>query len=185
MHGATLSQAFENVTNFDPIPKLPKNSKPVINNDSSQSFISNANAYDLNGLIDKENVLLQQGLADIDTLKQWYASQLKENRMKQSNVQQLKRQNLFSMDKMLTDLKSLNDLNTSLRQFLDRDKDENRENGNSHAENSRSDVLSFAGALNSVQSPPLPSYKDYVESFELNKTDVDIDQYLKVTSFLL
>lgn len=178
MHGATLSQAFENAVNLDPIPKLPKNHKPVINNDSGQSFISNANAYDLNGLIDKENVLLQQGLADIDTLKEWYANQLKENRMKQSNVQQLKRQNLFSMDKMLTDLKSLNDLNMSLRQFLDKDKDENRDAGNGHAENS------LAGALNNIQSPPLPSYKDYVESFELNKTDVDIDQYLKVNIVL-
>ena len=140
------------------------------------SFISNANAYDLNGLIDKENTLLQRGLADIDTLKDWYVNQLTENRMKQANVQQLKRQNLFSMDKMLTDLKSLNDLNAALRLFLDRDKEESRGSNGGEA---RGDVLSFAGALN-VQAP-LPTYKDYVESFDLNKNEVDVDQYLKVT----
>ena len=80
------------------------------------------------------------------------------------------------MDKMLTDLKSLNDLNAALRLFLDRDKEESRGSNGGEA---RSDVLSFAGALN-VQAP-LPTYQDYVESFDLNKNEVDVDQYLKVT----
>lgn len=174
MNGATLSQAFENITNFDP----PKNSNlthnKLIKNDNA-NFINNANSFDLTSLIDKESSLLQQGLNDIDIIKQWFTNQLIENRSKQSNIQQLKRQNLFSIDKMLIDLKNLNDLNTVFEQFLIQKEEKNESFENSVRKE----------ALNSTpqqQYPPLPTYKDYVENFDLNKTDTDIDVYLKVSS---
>lgn len=181
MNGATLSQAFENVTNFDLNQKLAKTNqtsinKPVVVN---ENFLNNANSYDLCGLIDKENALLQQGLADIEGIKQWYSNQLRENRQKQSNIQQLKRQNLFSIDKMLTDLKNLNDLNTVFNQFLSQNKEK---------ETSFDSIIekkeNISNGASGVQAP-LPTYKDYVETFELNKTDNDIDQYLKVRIFLV
>ena len=186
MNGATLSQAFENVTNFDLNQKLQKTThvvnpnKPIVINqqNDSSNFMNNANSYDLNGLIDKEYSLLQQGLNDIEAIKQWYSNQVRENRMKQSNIQQLKRQNLFSIDKMLIDLRNLNDLNTVFGQFLSQNKEktENRENANGE----KGDMFSHSGAV-TIQAP-LPTYQDYVENFDLNKTDTDIDQYLKVIS---
>ncbi len=185
MNGATLSQAFENVTDtFDATQKLSKDihtsiNKPLVISEDS-NFISNANSFDLGGLIDKENFLLQQGLSDIEQIRQWYSSQLRDNRQKHANIKQLKRQNLFSIDKMLIDLKSLNDLNSVLCQFLSQNKerDYSSETGKNENMSLNSGSNSFLGS--SANQAPLPTYKDYVESFDLNKTDSDIDQYLKV-----
>jgi len=180
-NGATLSQAFENVTNTFENTKLSKdfhtsNNKPMIS--ENLNFINNANSFDLGGLIDKENFLLQQGLADIEQIKQWYSSQLRDNRQKHANIKQLKRQNLFSIDKMLTDLKSLNDLNSVLSQFLSLNKERDITGDADKKENFT--VRNTSYLSNSDIQAPLPTYKDYVESFELNKTDSEIDQYLKV-----
>lgn len=146
----TLSQAFE-ATNLEP------------NN-------NNANSFDLHSLIEKENVLLKQGLDNIDNLKQWFTNQLIENKLKQTNANKLKYQNLFSIDKMLIELKQLNDLNQTFTHFL-------KKNSN----NSNSKCL--------IEQQP-PSYKDYVEQFALMnsvnsinsvgaKFDVELEKYLK------
>ena len=122
MHATTLSQAFEAVNSLKINPNQAKKviSNETINNKINENnlILNNANSCDLNILIDKENYLLEQGLANIELIKSWYQGQLKENKLKQANVQKLKHQNLFSIDKMLTDLKQLNDLNETFSNFL-------------------------------------------------------------------
>lgn len=144
----TLSQAFE-----------------TPNNTSSQS---NANSLDLNSLIDKENLLLKQGLDSIDCIKQWFTNQLIENKVKQTNFNKLKYQNLFSIDKILIDLKQLNDLNLILNDFLLKKKI-NMEN------------LKQEDSTSDFSLPEPPSYKDYLDQFGLQnfKHDLDLDKFLK------
>lgn len=132
----------------------------------SQAFETHAqnsslNSMDLNTLIEKENFLLRQGLDSIDSLKQWYTTQLIENKIKQNNLGKLKYQNLLSIDRLLIDLKQLNDFNFNLNDFLVKKK----------IGNSSSDV-------NSIEPP---SYQDYVQQFGLQglKRDIDFDNYLK------
>lgn len=139
--GHTLSQAFE---------------------PHAQNSLPNANSLDLNSLIDKENLLLRQGLDSLDHLKQWYTTQLMENKIKQTNMNKLKYQNLFSIDKLLTDLKQLNDLNSILNDFLMQKKIE-------------PEFKEFN------RTPDPPSYQDYLEQFGLQcvKRDNDLDKYLK------
>ena len=145
--GTTLSQAFD-----------------------SQNYInsqSNANSLDLNSLIDKENYLLRQGLDSIDCIKQWFTNQLVENKVKQTNFNKLKYQNLFSIDKLLIDLKQLNDLNLILNDFLIKKK--------LNMENSKKEETP------EFSLPDPPSYQDYVEQFGLQngKQDLDLDKFLK------
>ncbi|CAF0807807.1 unnamed protein product [Brachionus calyciflorus] len=142
--GTTLSQAFEN--------------------HNYQNSQSNANSLDLNSLIDKENFLLKQGLDSIDSIKQWFTNQLIENKVKQANFSKLKYQNLFSIDKLLIDLKQLNDLNLILNEFLIKKK--------LNMENIKQDDKS------EFLLPEPPSYHDYVEQFSA-KQDFDLDVYLK------
>lgn len=136
-NGLTLSQAFE----------------PHAQN-------SSLNSMDLNSLIEKENYLLRQGLDSIDSLKQWYTTQLIENKIKQNNLNKLKYQNLLSIDRLLIDLKQLNDFNLTLNDFMVKKKIENS---------------------NSDNSTEPPSYQDYVQQFGLQglRRDIDFDNYLK------
>ncbi|CAF0917810.1 unnamed protein product [Brachionus calyciflorus] len=137
----TLSQAFETP--------------------NSTTSTQNANSLDLNSLIEKENYLLRQGLDSLDSLKQWFTTQLVENKIKQTNLNKLKYQNLFSIDKLLIDLKQLNDLNIVLNDFLI------KKNSDIKEEN-------FA-------SRDPPSYQEYLEQFGIQsiKRDIDLDKYLK------
>lgn len=137
-NGHTLSQAFE----------------PHAQN-------SSLNSMDLNSLIEKENYLLRQGLDSIDSLKQWYTAQLIENKIKQNNLNKLKYQNLFSIDKLLIDLKHLNDFNLTLSDFLVKKK----------IESTKSESCADVG----------PTYEDYMQQFgSLGlKRDIDLDNYLK------
>ena len=133
VHATTLSQAFdtatqsvniklnqmskENATNSS-LPMQMTNSLNAPKSDQSSLIMNNANSCDFNILIDKENYLLEQGLANMELIKQWYLNQLRENKLKQANIQKLKHQNLFGIDKMITDLKQLNDLNEVFNTFL-------------------------------------------------------------------
>ncbi|RNA13522.1 hypothetical protein BpHYR1_019831 [Brachionus plicatilis] len=121
---------------------------------------SSLNTLDLISLIDKENYLLRQGLDSIDSLKQWYTTQLIENKIKQNNLNKLKYQNLFSIDKLLIDLRQLNDFNLALSDFLVKKK-----------------IESSSG--DSFSEPP--NYEDYMQQFGIHglKRDIDLDNYLK------
>ena len=189
INGATLSQAFENTSSLDlsqsgALTKLPKHMTTTINKPvyiGETNFVNNANSFDLTSLIGKENHLLQQGLNDIETIKQWFMNQLKENRSKQANIQKLKHQNLFSIDKMLIDLKHLNDLNATFKEFLTNN---NKEKDDGLSKQSKQtgfvNYKENQQATQQQQQPlPLPTYKDYVEQFDLNKTDLEMDVYLK------
>ncbi|RNA21322.1 hypothetical protein BpHYR1_028633 [Brachionus plicatilis] len=144
--GTTLSQAFESHTNS-----------------TSQS---NANSLDLNSLIDKENYLLKQGLDSIDCIRKWLTNQLIDNKVKQTNLSKLKYQNLYSIDKLLIDLKQLSDLNLYLNDFLFRKK------------------ISMEKSVKKEDEfclPDPPSYQDYLEQFgfQNSKQELDLDKFLK------
>jgi len=218
--GATLSQAFENVTNKSKnINNLNNNIKTLNESNTMKksddnfntSLLKNANSLDLGNLIEKEQFLLKQGLNDLDLIKQWYGMQLKENKLKQQNVHKLKHQNLFSIDKMLIDLKHLNDMNSNLRAFLTNTivssttsgpaeqevenlemdlstATSNSSSTHSQKENFFMNQQTLAAAASAAEAaisntsqvqPSLPSYQEYLEQFELNKTDTELDVYLK------
>jgi len=233
LNGATLSQAFENVTNFDINNKqinknitittaaTTPNSNNKLNNVNKSfdtTLLKNANSCDLGNLIDKEQFLLKQGLNDLDSIRHWYSLQLKENKLKQQNTHKLKHQNLFSIDKMLTDLKQLNDLNSTMRHFimntnmnangggeqadfenlemdLSTTTTSNSSSSNSQKENFFMNQQTLAAAASAAAAaistttssspmqsslPALPTYKDYLDQFDLNKTDSsELDNYLK------
>lgn len=142
----TLSQAFENQTNS-----------------TSQS---SANSLDLNSLIDKESYLLKQGLESIDCIRKWFTNQIIDNKVKQTNLSKLKYQNLYSIDKLLIDLKQLSELNLYLNDFLLKKKI-SLEKGDK-----KDDDFCL---------PDPPSYQDYLEQFgfQNSKSDLDLDKYLK------
>jgi hypothetical protein len=181
MHATTLSQAFEAVNSLKINPNQPKKviSNETINNKINENnlILNNANSCDLNILIDKENYLLEQGLANIELIKSWYQGQLKENKLKQANVQKLKHQNLFSIDKMLTDLKQLNDLNETFSNFLNQNSNFFQ---NYHFAQSEQRVSNVKNKENSpTESVPLPAYHEYIEQFDLSKKENDLDKFLK------
>jgi len=214
--GATLSQAFENVTNKSKnINNLNNNIKTLNESNTikksddnfNTSLLKNANSLDLGNLIEKEQFLLKQGLNDLDLIKQWYGMQLKENKLKQQNVHKLKHQNLFSIDKMLIDLKHLNDMNSNLRAFLTNTivssttsgpaeqevenlemdlstATSNSSSTHSQKENFFMNQQTLAAAASAAEAaisntsqvqPSLPSYQEYLEQFELNKTDTELE----------
>jgi hypothetical protein len=175
IHATTLSQAFEAANNLklstNPVEKAPTDE--IISNKICENslILNNANSCDLKSLLDKENFLLEQGLNKIELVKSWYQIQVKENKIKQANIQKLKHQNLFSIDKMLIDLKQLNDLNETFSNFL------NQNNPPCHTEQR---VSSVKGKENSPVEPnPLPAYHEYIEQFDLSKKENDLDKFLK------
>jgi hypothetical protein len=141
-------------------------------------LLNNANSCDLNSLIEKENLLLRQGLNDIELVKQWYKNRLQENEMKQAKKDiknRLKHQNLFSIDKALVNLKQLNDLNSIFHEFV--------------AQNRQYSGLVMESQQQQPQKENLPTtdhqkkpssikYNDYIEKFSLNSEDVELDKFL-------
>jgi predicted nuclease with TOPRIM domain len=133
----------------------------------------------LNGLIEKECQLLQQGLSHIELVKQWYVSQLHENTMKKTNTKKLKYQNLFGIDKMLTELKQTNEMNLMFVDFLAKNK---LENNVVSAEMNTFEPIEPASSNEKEtieEQQKLPSYDDYVEKFDLNKQDAELENYLR------
>ena len=198
---ATLSQAFEFISNDEssdllkpaPFPNLPKISNTI---SQHSTILTNANSCDLNSLIDKKNFILQQCINDLDLLKQSFSNQIKENKVKQSNIQKLKHQNLFSIDKMLLDLKELNDMHLMFKKFIDRkDQDlnkvdekfekKNHPNENEHPKNENlCDKINFINShKENLFDPNLASsnYKEYLDHFENNNQVIneELDTYLK------
>lgn len=78
----------------------------------------NMSSLDLANLIDRESHLLRQGLQSLDSIRAFYINQQAESRHKMANINRLKHQNLFTIDKMLTELKSLADFNQNMSEFL-------------------------------------------------------------------
>ena len=191
MHATTtLSQAFEaannikfndnNSHNFSEAGPLNSfNLEKSLNENTLQ--INNANSCDLNILIEKENILLKKGLDNIDLIKEWYQIQLNENKNKQANIQKLKHQNLFGIDKMLTDLKQLNDLNEIFNSFLSQHENYNRRNQKKYLQpdiNSAKNKIAQKENI-PIEIMPLPAYDDYIEQFDLSKRDNELEKYLK------
>jgi hypothetical protein len=134
----------------------------------------------LNILLYKEKYLLEQGLGNIEAMKCWYQNQIKENKVKQANIQKLKHQNLFSFDKMLLDLKKLNDLNETFKCFL------NQNNNSVNQNQSEMDIIKLTNnaqkeniPLELMDTTHLPDYKDYIEQCDLTKKDNELDKFLK------
>jgi hypothetical protein len=145
------------------------------------------NSFDLNGLIEKEGQLLHQGLTHIELVKQWYISQLQENKMKKSNTKKLKYQNLFGIDKMLTELKQMSEMNLMFVDFLAKNKLENNDVNKLEPNDSNNKFEPIEPAVSNEkqtntieeEASKLPSYDDYVEKFELNKQDAELETYLR------
>lgn len=181
IHATTLSQAFEAANNLklntNPVKKATTDE--IISNKICENslILNNANSCDLNSLLDKENYLLEQGLNKIELVKSWYQIQVKENKIKQANIQKLKHQNLFSIDKMLTDLKQLNDLNETFSNFLNQNSTFLQNNPPCHTEQRVSNVKNKENSP--VESNPLPAYHEYIEQFDLCKKENDLDKFLK------
>jgi hypothetical protein len=120
---ATLSQAFESsVATSTSSSRCYQNVHKSLESDQP---IDGINSYDLANLIDTENLLLKQGIDHIDSIKQFYLNSLVENRLKTNNINKLKHQNLFSIDRMLTGLNKLRDFNGSMSGFLKENSIEN------------------------------------------------------------
>lgn len=102
-------------------------------------------------------------------IKQWYLAQLIQNKLKVTNINKLKHQNLLSIDKMLTDLKQLNDFNSTMSEFLDQHKFQ--------------PLSVFAnGTTSGTPAQEPPTYDDYVSSYGLESfqhNDVELESYLK------
>ena len=180
----TLSQAFETSSNLKlgshkNKPTSASSLSPPKPNDSSALFLNNANSCDLNILIEKENYLLEHGLENLDLIQQWYLNQLRENKIKQANIQKLKHQNLFSIDKMLIDLKQLNDFNSLFGEFLAQNKQKIQQIKKSVPNLDEINLNAAVASAAATANAPVPTYKDYVEQFDLNKQDAEIDKYLK------
>lgn len=123
------------------------------------------------------------GLDQIDVIKQWYLTQLIQNKLKVTNINKLKHQNLFSIDKMLTDLKQLNELNSAMCDFLGQHKFQPL----SVFANGTSGNASVGGGgasqqLNDITPQDPPTYKDYVAGFGLqsfSQNEAELEAYLK------
>lgn len=136
-------------------------------------------------------ILILIGLDHIDVIKQWYLTQLIQNKLKLTNINKLKHQNLFSIDKMLTDLKQLSDLNSVLGDFLSQHKFQplsvfassstlTASAGNSGGGISSSSTSSSSSSSSGHQEPP--TYEDYVANYGLEsftQNDVELEAYLK------
>jgi hypothetical protein len=189
IHATTLSQAFEAANNFKlkNDPQMSESTSTMTNSlnfskslNENSLILNNANSCDLNILLYKEKYLLEQGLGNIEAMKCWYQNQIKENKVKQANIQKLKHQNLFSFDKMLLDLKKLNDLNETFKCFL------NQNNNSVNQNQSEMDIIKLTNnaqkeniPLELMDTTHLPDYKDYIEQCDLTKKDNELDKFLK------
>jgi hypothetical protein len=158
----TLSQAFETAT-------INNSSKAEKSSSIKKSQTSDCiQSYDLKSLIDKENLMLREGLEHIDCIKKFYLNQLVENRLKISNINKLKHQNLFSIDRMLLDVQKLNDFNKSLQEFLKQNRVLNEE-----------DKEHFSGGCNRVFDDLLQTGNFDFSNLGNAQNNVELDDYLK------
>jgi hypothetical protein len=93
-----------------------------------------------------------------------------------TNINKLKHQNLFSIDKMLTDLKQLNELNSVMSEFLGQHKFQ-------PLSVFASSSSSNSGQNQHKQTPQEPpTYDDYIANYGLEtctQNDVELEAYLK------
>lgn len=112
----TLSEEFcEPLTHAK---SLPDDDFKLKKQDSFKFSMKNANSCDLNKLIDEENSLLKLGITNLDKLKHVFENKLIQNQIKLANNLKLKHQNLFSIDKMLINLRELNNMNKLMGDYL-------------------------------------------------------------------
>jgi len=81
--------------------------------------LNNANSCDLNKLLEEESILLNNGIKNLERIKGIYEQNLRQNQQKkQEDANKLKHENLFSIDKILINLREISGLNKALDGFV-------------------------------------------------------------------